>query len=241
MNIELILSPALFAHRELKRHNTVVVDVLRATSSICAAFDAGAEEVVPLDSLEPLPYYESLGYTLAAERNAKKVGHAQCGNSPCEYLTMDLHGKRLAYSTTNGTVGLILAEKESLKTLAGCFSNLGALSRYLLAEKEDLVILCSGWKNGVSLEDTLMAGALILKLDSEYQTMNDAAEMARTLYESVGYENLQSYCQRGTHIQRLLKMGYANDVEYVFHADTSQSVPRLKDGKLSVEPIQARP
>ena len=96
--IELSLTPALYDWRTIKeRHTTVAVDILRATTAICAAFFAGAKEIVPLDSLEPLEAYHAQGYLRAAERGGKKVDGAECGNSPTEYLTMDLHGHHPAH------------------------------------------------------------------------------------------------------------------------------------------------
>ena len=77
-------------------HTTVAVDVLRATTAICAAFQSGVKEVVPLDSLEPLSEFHKNGYLRAAERGGRKIGEAECGNSPTEYLTMDLRGQRIA-------------------------------------------------------------------------------------------------------------------------------------------------
>ena len=85
MNIELILSPKLYPFRQLTDgHTTVAVDVLRATTAVCAAFTAGASAIVPLDSLEVLKSYRNEGYVIAAERNGRKVDGATCGNSPTE-------------------------------------------------------------------------------------------------------------------------------------------------------------
>lgn len=222
--VELVLSPALYPFRTTPPgHVTVVVDVLRATSSICAAFMAGAEEVVPLDSLDPLPDYREKGYTLAAERNAHKVMGAECGNSPCEYLTMDLHGRRLAYSTTNGTVGLLLAAQDSKAVFPGCFGNLSALAHRLHNLPDNLVVLCSGWKSGISLEDTLFAGALIQRLHS-HEPANDACHIAIEAWTNAK-EDLYAYCQRGTHIHRLRQMNYDNDVRFVLKPDTCPVVP----------------
>ena len=137
----------------------MAVDVLRATTAICAAFQAGAECIVPLDSLEALEPYRAQGFLRAAERGGRKIGDAEYGNSPTEYMSTDLHGKRIAYSTTNGTVS-ILRGGDADRTLVGCFANIDALSERLLAQPQDLVILCSGWKNDFSIEDTLFAGAL---------------------------------------------------------------------------------
>lgn len=235
--VELILSPALYPYRELKKHNTVVIDVLRATTSICAAFKAGASHIVPLNTLEQLPQYKEMGYTLAAERDGKKLPGATCGNSPTEYLTMNLSGQKLAYSTTNGTVGLILAAKDSIETIVGCFANKDSLAHYLNQKQEDLVILCSGWKNGVSIEDTLFAGALLQQIKTHYNEYNDAAAAAMTLYESVVANKeealaLYNYCQIGSHIQRLQRLNYDHDIRFAFESNTCPLVPVMQDGLL---------
>lgn len=230
-SLEVILSPTLYPLRTItENHSTVVVDILRATSSICAAFRAGASEIVPLNSLDGLEQYRNLGYTLAAERNAQKVMGTECGNSPSEYLQMDLRGRKLAYSTTNGTVGLLLASKDSDQVLAGCFGNISVLAEYLEHDPHNLVILCSGWMGGVSIEDTLFAGCLAQRLSS-YQPINDAARIAIDAYHAAEHD-MYGYCQCGTHIQRLQKMNYDNDVRLAFEFDTCPVVPLMKDNSL---------
>lgn len=231
--IELILSPALYDMRGIKEHHTTVaVDVLRATTAICAAFAAGIDEIVPLDSLEALEPYRRQGYLRAAERGGKKVDGAECGNSPTEYLSMDLHGQKMAYSTTNGTV-CILRGSDAEQTLVGCFANISALTTHLLQHQRDLVILCSGWKNDFSIEDTLFAGALISRLlaSGQYATRHDAAMMALDLWQ-LGRHDPYGYClTRASHIERLKGFGAQKDVEFAFLPDTCPVVPRLvKDG-----------
>ena len=108
MRIEVSLSPALYPYRTIREHHaTVAIDLLRATTAVCAAFQAGCSSVVPLDTLEGLLPYRELGFKLAAERGGKKVGDAEYGNSPMEYLRHDMSGIKLAYSTTNGTVTIL--------------------------------------------------------------------------------------------------------------------------------------
>ena len=109
--ITVALTPA--APIPIEGCTVVAVDILRATTAICAAFQAGAEEIVPLDTLEALEGYRGKGYLLAAERGGKKIGDAHYGNSPTEYLRHDLHGQRLAYSTTNGTRCILRGDDES--------------------------------------------------------------------------------------------------------------------------------
>ena len=233
--IELSLSPALYDWRIIKSHHTTVaVDVLRATTSICAALTAGAEEIVPLDSLTQLPAFAERGYLRAAERGGRKVDNAECGNSPTEYLRMDLHGKRIAYSTTNGTVA-ILRGADADNTLVGCFANIDALAEYLLYNRQDLVILCSGWKNEISLEDTLFAGALCKKLmaDGQYQSQHDAVAMSITMWDACKDDPL-GYCLRNaSHVQRLLGFGAEDDVRFAFRMNTCPVVPVYKNGRIT--------
>ncbi len=237
MNIEVSLSPALYPYRTIKEHHvTVAVDLLRATTAVCAAFQAGCCEVVPLDSLEALAAWRDKGFKLAAERNGSKVGDAEYGNSPTEYLRHDLTGVRLAYSTTNGTLSILHSADADL-SLVGAFANLSALVDRLLREQMDVVVLCSGWKNDFCIEDTLVAGAIIEKLShsatQSFVIHGDAAQMALTLWQ-VAKADPDAYCQRCTHVHRLYGLGAAADVHFAFQQDTCPVVPVLKQGVLSL-------
>ncbi|MBQ6068280.1 MAG: 2-phosphosulfolactate phosphatase [Bacteroidales bacterium] len=234
--IELSLTPTLYSHRTLRTHHTTLaVDVLRATTSICAAFKAGVEEIVPLDSLEPLVHYSSLGYLTAAERGGKKVEGAQWGNSPTEYLSADLHHQRLAYSTTNGTVS-ILRGSDAERTLVGAFANISALTQLLLQQPQNLVILCSGWKDNFSIEDTLFAGALCHRLvdSGAYNSDDDAAHMAMALWDACGSDPYHYSMLHASHVRRLIGFGAGHDVAFAFREDTCPLVPQLKEGRLTL-------
>lgn len=233
--IELSLSPALYEWRTIKQnHTTVAVDVLRATTAICAAFNAGVEEIVPLDSLEPLQTYAAKGYLRAAERGGKKIDNAEYGNSPTEYMATDLHGKRLAYSTTNGTVS-ILRGADADRTLVGCFANIDALTHTLLSERQDLVILCSGWKNDFSVEDTLFAGALCRKLLASglYTSQNDAVMMSMALWDSCQSDPYSFSLRCASHVHRLIGFGAKADIAFAFKQNTCPIVPQLTEGVLT--------
>lgn len=233
--IELSLTPALYEWRSLKQgHTTVAVDVLRATTAICAAFQAGAECIVPLDDLETLEPYRAQGYLRAAERGGRKIGDAEYGNSPTEYMSTDLHGKRIAYSTTNGTVS-ILRGGDADRTLVGCFANIDALSERLLAQPQDLVILCSGWKNDFSIEDTLFAGALCRRLlDSGlYTSRHDAVAMAVALWDACQGDPYTYSLRHASHVQRLIGFGAKADILFAFKCNTCPVVPQLNNGVLT--------
>lgn len=214
---------------------TVAVDVLRASSAICAAFMAGAEIVVPLGDLAEMERYGKIGYTLAAERNGEKVHGARCGNSPTEYLSMDLKGQRLAYSTTNGTVAIRTAAVAdgSGEVMVGAFANVSALARRL-QRAETVVMLCSGWKGEPSLEDTLMGGALAERLEAEGVTVelvNDGAMMARALWERCEGDPWR-LCAGATHVARLERLGCRADIDWAMGLDSCDVVPLLREGYL---------
>ena len=233
MNIAVSLSPALYPLRTITQHHTTVaIDLLRATTAVCAAFQAGCNSVVPLSSLEELPRYRSLGYQIAAERGGSKVGDAEYGNSPTEYLRNDMSGKNLAYSTTNGTISMLCGADAEL-TLAGSFANIGALCNRLRDDGRDVVILCSGWQKDFCIEDTLVAGAIIEKLSNFAVPHGDAAQMAMAMWQ-VAKDNPFEYCQRCTHVHRLYRLGAESDVRFAFQLDTCPVVPVLKNGILTL-------
>lgn len=232
MKIEVSLTPALYPYRTLKEnHITVAIDVLRATTAVCAAFQAGCSEVVPLDSLEALESYRRQGYAIAAERGGKKLPGSDYGNSPTEYISKDMRGVRLAYSTTNGTVSILRGADAEL-TLVGAFANIDALCGRLRKEGRDVVLLCSGWQNDFCLEDTLVAGAIIERVGDG---VGDAALMALDLWR-MAKENPIGYCQKASHVHRLEGFGpqAQADIVFAFKQDTCPVVPMLKEGRLTV-------
>ncbi len=233
MKIEVSLTPTLYPFRTIKEHHvTVAIDVLRATTAVCAAFQAGCEAIIPLDTLEGIASYRQLGYSIAAERNGAKVGDAEYGNSPTEYLRHDMQGIRLAYSTTNGTV-CILRSADAELSLVACFANLTALTDRLNREQKDTVLLCSGWKNDFCLEDTLVAGAIIERLSDVAEPHGDAAHMALAMWQSAKKDPF-AYCQIASHVHRLERMGAVDDIHFAFQQDTCPVVPVFRNGLLTL-------
>ena len=231
MKIEVSLSPALYPYRTIQSgHVTVAIDVLRATTAVCAAFQAGCKEVVPLDSLEALEHYRHQDYAIAAERGGKKLPGSDYGNSPTEYMSKDMRGIRLAYSTTNGTVSILRGADADL-TMVGAFANLDALCERLQAEGRDVVLLCSGWQNDFCLEDTLVAGAIIDRLGNGH---GDAAAMALALWKAAE-GNPFDYCRNASHVHRLQGFGAEADIAFAFRINTCPVVPVLKEGVLRIK------
>lgn len=225
-SIEVCLSPALFQFKTTKENYIVViVDVLRATTAFCAAFDSGVKTVTPVLGLEELIEYKNKGYLTAAERDGKKVDFADFGNSPTVFLQSSLSGKELAYSTTNGTKAVEMA-KTSGNIVAASFVNLDAVSDWLISKQMNVVVLCSGWKNTFSLEDTLCAGALVesLVFSGKFAQICDASVTSLMLWRS-SKNKLIHVVQKANHYQRLSRMGLLEDLQHCFRLNSSKVVP----------------
>jgi 2-phosphosulfolactate phosphatase len=224
--IEVCLSPALYKYK--KTHDNfivVIVDVLRATTAFCAAFDSGIETLKPVSGLDELLELKNQGYLTAAERDGKKVEFADFGNSPTLFLQNNLTGKNLAYSTTNGTQAVEMA-KSSGNIVAAAFTNLSAVCDWLVRQETNIVILCSGWKNTFSLEDTLCAGALVeeLEISGRYAHSCDASFSALKLWQQSKPDFL-NVVQKANHFQRLYTMGLTEDLKHCFILNSSSAVP----------------
>jgi 2-phosphosulfolactate phosphatase len=230
-SIEVCLSPVLFDYRTtFTRNIVVIVDVLRATTAFCAAFDSGVKSVIPVSELQDLLTYKRKGFLTAAEREGNKVDFADFGNSPTVFLQHDLKGKKLAYSTTNGTKAVEVAKNSESIALAA-FANLSAVSSWLVNQQKDIVILCSGWKNTVSLEDTLCAGALIETLESsgELAWAGDAAWASLNLWQQ-SKDLLPGIVMNASHYKRLFAMRLQEDLDHCFQVNSSKAIP-VWDGK----------
>jgi 2-phosphosulfolactate phosphatase len=209
--VEIILSPLLLPLYHLQNKVVVVIDILRATSTICAALDNGASSVIPVVSVEDALSYPSDEYLIAGEREGKKVPGFNFGNSPLEYGTDVVQNKDVVLTTTNGTK-CIKASSDAEEILVGSFFNISVLANYLNAQSKDVILFCSGWKNSVNLEDTIFAGALAQRLLGSDTSDNDSCELAVDLYRQA--ENkLGSYLEKASHAKRFSRLGNHKDLE----------------------------
>lgn len=166
------LSPALVKADALVGSIAVVVDQLRASSTICAALANGAKEVraclEPMGAMMAKGQYRPGTFILGGERMGRKIEGFDLGNSPREYTRSTVMGKTVIFTTTNGTRVLYHAAKAE-RVLVGCLANLDALVELLSvgtgsSEGRDVSILCAGVNGEVAFEDVLAAGAIASKL-----------------------------------------------------------------------------
>lgn len=126
--IEVCLTPHLFINRFINEKSIVViVDILRATTSMITAFQFGVDKILPVAEIKKARDYKDKGWIVAAERNGVKLDFADFGNSPFEFMIGDIKGKSIIYSSTNGTQALEKASNEDVIAL-GAFINLKALA-----------------------------------------------------------------------------------------------------------------
>ena len=233
--IETILSPALYPFRKMNgSHICVVIDILRATTSICTAVNNGAKAIIPVKTIEEAKEYKDKGFLVAGERIEDTFPFADWGNSALEFTRQRVEGNEIVHSTTNGTVAIALAkESNPSKIVIGAFSNLSALSNYLSEQGKDVQLFCSGWNNTVSLEDMTFAGALADRLlqSGKFENKNDSTHSAIAVWNSAK-DDLQGYMENASHIHRLRKHGMDDVFDYTFQLDTCDVVPGLEDKKI---------
>ena len=145
----------------------VVIDLLRASTTICYALGAGAERVVPVleveDALRARSSLGVRGVVLGGERGGKHIDGFDLGNSPSEYTSERVGGKTVVFTTTNGTRAA-LACKDAATVLVGCFANLTSVAESALATEADVHLVCAGTGGAIAMEDCLFAGALARRL-----------------------------------------------------------------------------
>jgi len=236
-NIQVCMTPKLFSLYADKKSIVVVVDVLRATSSMCVAFEKGVERMIPVSTVEEALEYRNTDedYILAAERNGKPVKSFDFGNSPQVYLNMDVKGKTVVMTTTNGTKAINIAKKDH-EVVVGSFLNLEALANWLVAKDQDVIVFCAGWKDKFNLEDTLFAGALVSHLleTGLYNDSCDAAQASRHLWDR-SKDDLYAFLENSSHRNRLAKLDIDSDVHFCLKLNQTKKIPLLKGDFLVLE------
>lgn len=202
--IETVFSPALIRHHDLENRSVVIIDVLRATTTICYALYEGARSLMPVSTPEDCLRYRDLGCLCAGERNGLKLDGFDMGNSPHEFQRDLVQGRDIAITTTNGTYAL-LESREANRIFIGSFLNLDLLAHYLMMENQDVTLVCAGWKNKVNLEDSLFAGALASLLN-DFEKECDSTLMAMELWKNSA-TRLHEVVGRSSHAQRFLRLG----------------------------------
>ncbi len=229
------LSPALLHLYDVNDSIVVIIDVLRATSTIATALFNGAECVVPVDSV---PRCIELGLKLngitAGERDGRVAEGLSYGNSPFEYPESFVAGRKLVLTTTNGTKLLHMALAQGkCEIITGAFLNLSAVCDYLLASKKPVILGCAAWKDRVNMEDTLFAGAVVDRIGQEFSINCDSSHMAQTLYRQAKPDLFEFMkINDASHFHRLMNYGLEKDIRHCLSPDLANVLPVFRDEAL---------
>ena len=229
------LSPALIHLYDVSDAIVVVIDVLRATSTIATALKNGAASVIPVATVPRcIELGNELGAITAGERDGKVAEGLEHGNSPFEYPPSFINGKTLVLTTTNGTKLLHMALDNGAKEIiTGSFPNLSAVCDHLVSKKMNVVLGCAAWKDRVNLEDTLFAGAVVNRIRQHFTINCDSSHMAHELYSAaqpVLYEFMKK--NDASHYHRLTNFGLEKDIRYCLTPDGANVLPKFVGDRL---------
>ncbi len=231
-NLETCFSPALYEPEGHEGSIVVVIDILRASSSICTAFENGAESIIPVATVPEAKAYKEKGFLIAAERDGFVLDFADFGNSPFNFTPEKVAGKTIVYSTTNGT-GIIKMASSAGFIVIGSFLNISALTDWITEQERNVILFCAGWKNRFNLEDTICAGAIAERLlvSSLYSTICDSTLAALDLW-SLAKIDLPGYIEKVAQRSRLRDKKLDDCIKFCLTADYTRKIPIVKDGIL---------
>jgi 2-phosphosulfolactate phosphatase len=231
------LSPALLHLYDVKNTIVVVIDVLRATSTIATALYNGAREIIPVDSVQRcIQLGTQIECVTAGERDGQIAPGLQHGNSSFEYPESFIKGKILVLTTTNGTKLLHMAlAKGATEIVTGAFLNLSAVCDHLIGMKKNVILGCAARKDKPNLEDTLFAGAVVSRVKEHFSVNCDASHLAENLY-GMAKDDMFEFMKanNASHYHRLMNFGLERDIRHCLTSDLANILPEYMDVKLVV-------
>jgi 2-phosphosulfolactate phosphatase len=240
MKINVTLSPLFVDELYFSGKTSVVIDVLRATTTIVTALNNGAREIIPVNSIEFAMKVSGDAFggqtLLGGERNTKKIEGFNLGNSPREYTREVIGGKSVILFTTNGSKAIVKAKYSELLLICS-FINVLAVASYLVKLDKDIEILCSGRNNNFSLEDTVCAGKLIAEIRKQNKKieLTDPAKTSLILSE-IYSKNIVKMLNDSEHGKLLVDNGFTEDIDYCAEVGSITSIPYYTNGILKLLP-----
>jgi 2-phosphosulfolactate phosphatase len=242
LNVHLL--PDLVAESELAGATVVVIDVLRATTSIAYALAAGAAQVIPCleidDARRTAAKFPREQVLLGGERGGVRIEGFDLANSPEEYSREVVAGKTIVFTTTNGTRAMMRC-RQAERVFAGAIANLSATVS-AIAAAENVHLVCAGTEGEISLEDTLLAGWIVDRrlAAGEPLQQNDSALLALHVFRSITQRDsaaqstsevpsntLVSALATGLGGRNVVALGRQRDIEAAARVDAFDFVPEL--------------
>ncbi|HYK82446.1 MAG TPA: 2-phosphosulfolactate phosphatase [Gemmatimonadales bacterium] len=239
MRIDVFFTPTGLNVGDVAGRGVVVIDVLRATTTVITALANGAKAVIPAATSEEAvrlaSNLEKDGVLLAGERKSLKIEGFALGNSPREMTPTAVGGKTIVLATTNGTPALVAAQGGD-PVLVGAPANFKALAeraRAVLAQRGDLVIVCAGREKQFAIEDAYTAGRLVKAVKKGFRRvpLNDAATAAVAL--TTAFRGWQEALAGSEAAHQLTEADLAEDVRFAAKADRFVVVPSYADRRIT--------
>ncbi|HUL43557.1 MAG TPA: 2-phosphosulfolactate phosphatase [Bacteroidota bacterium] len=239
IHIEVHFTPDQLDEMQLKDKNIVVIDVLRASTTIATALERGAKEIIPVSTIENAVKISGNLFgevTLrAGERNGKMIEGFNLGNSPLEYTNEVVKGKSIILMTTNGSVAIVKG-RHAKHLVVAAFVNISAVTRFLTELKSDFMIICAGKEGHFCIEDAVCAGRIINKLgkggSTEY-VLDDGAVAAAALDKTFG-KSIVRMLKSSEHGKYLASIGFGEDIPVCAQVDSMETLPTLSGNVIRI-------
>lgn len=232
MRIEVVPTVEEIRFDQISNHVVIVIDVLRASSTIVTALGNGFESVVPVETIGQANSLRTTDCILAGERHCRKIPDFDCNNSPTEIASRQKSGKQLILTTTNGTRAIQKAERAS-SLLIGCFLNASACMTHALSYNLDITLYCAGTRSEFALEDGLAAGLMIAQAHKKapHFQICDLGEALKASYLYFA-DRIGELLPQTTTGRRLMQHHFGKDIQYCAQIDQYRIVPYIKDKRI---------
>lgn len=236
MRLDVLLLPREISVRPRPELYAVVIDVLRATTSIVVAFQHGCRSILPVASAAEARSARaaSPGAVLAGEEGGVRVPGFDLGNSPREFTRQAVAGRDVILTTSNGTKTL-RAIAGGRTVAIGAFRNRAATADWLVGRGADSLIVCSGYEGGFSLEDAVCAGAVVDRVATLATglTLGDGARACQVLWERYGSDLVRLFRETDWG-RRMLALGFEADLAVCAEVDATAKVPLMEGERITL-------
>ena len=235
MTVDLYFTSNEVREEELDKKTVLVIDVLRASTTIAYALHNGCKDIIPLSSIDKaIELFRKIGREsalLCGEREGKKIEGFDLGNSPFEYAEEKIKDKTLIFATTNGSRAIVKGSS-TLSLIVGGFVNFQSTFEYLSSSLNELVIICSGKLDQFAMEDAVCGGLYINEFLKKGDChLNDGAFAAQKLYE-VYQNDFLGMLRNSSHGKYLIELGFERDLYLCSELNSLEVVPILSQGRL---------
>ena len=232
MRVQIYFSPADLAAVQRNPDDIyIVIDVVRATTTLSVLFERHIARVFAANTLEQAQSAAKMypSRLLAGERHALPLPGFDYGNSPAQFAELDMHGRELILTTTNGTRAFHACPPESIR-LAGCFYNAHAVTSHALKLAEErgsnIIIVCAAESNYFALDDATCAGYLAMELQRQYPsiTTSDDVYAGMALYHTYAPPKLVDVANSARSVR---DAGLKRDLDFCMKIDGGKSIPMI--------------